>query len=242
MLNISGIKKLMVAAELKSSAVAEHTGIPIDTFNAIMQGKLEPSVVNLTKIADYFAVPLDFLVGRCTKEQADAVLKDYSKHFMQLRRISFEEYLSVKNKLNLPTTNINAESPYPYNLYEAVLNQPVDWIITSMQEEGLEWALSTLTEREENYIRLYYQAGINLSKIGKKYSVSRERVRQVIAKGVRKLSHPSRKTAILGKYRTIEEAEKKMQELVLMAEDYEKKANELMETKNLVFIREQKIF
>ncbi|MFA6613429.1 MAG: sigma-70 family RNA polymerase sigma factor [Endomicrobiia bacterium] len=60
----------------------------------------------------------------------------------------------------------------------------------------LEKVLNTLTPRESEIIRLRYGIGIGypstLEEVGKKFGVTRERVRQIEAKAVRKLRHPSR--------------------------------------------------
>lgn len=56
----------------------------------------------------------------------------------------------------------------------------------------LETVLATLEEREANVIRQVYYDGRSLAEIGGKYKVTRERVRQIHAKAIRKLRHPTR--------------------------------------------------
>ena len=65
----------------------------------------------------------------------------------------------------------------------------------SLQRE-IERSLSTLTDKEREIIRLFFGIGMNhgltLEEIGAKFSLTRERVRQIKEKAIRKLRHTSR--------------------------------------------------
>ena len=56
--------------------------------------------------------------------------------------------------------------------------------------------LSTLTPREERVLRMRFGVGMNtdhtLEEVGLQFSVTRERIRQIEAKALRKLKHPTR--------------------------------------------------
>lgn len=73
---------------------------------------------------------------------------------------------------------------------------PTDVVAGSMLKEQLINVLDTLTPREEKVLRLRY--GIDdgkprtLEEVGKEFNVTRERIRQIEAKALRKLRHPSR--------------------------------------------------
>ena len=73
---------------------------------------------------------------------------------------------------------------------------PSDSVATMMLKEQLMGVLDTLTPREERVLRLRY--GIDdgrprtLEEVGKEFNVTRERIRQIEAKALRKLRHPSR--------------------------------------------------
>ncbi len=73
---------------------------------------------------------------------------------------------------------------------------PSDSVATTMLKEQLFGVLDTLTPREEKVLRLRY--GIDdgkprtLEEVGKEFNVTRERIRQIEAKALRKLRHPSR--------------------------------------------------
>ena len=73
---------------------------------------------------------------------------------------------------------------------------PADAAAFSMLKEQLDEVLSTLTDREQEVLRLRF--GLDdgkqrtLEEVGKEFNVTRERIRQIEAKALRKLRHPSR--------------------------------------------------
>ena len=73
---------------------------------------------------------------------------------------------------------------------------PVDSAIYSSLQETTTGLLSSLTPREERVLRMRFGIGVNtdhtLEEVGKQFSVTRERIRQIEAKALRKLKHPSR--------------------------------------------------
>jgi RNA polymerase primary sigma factor len=73
---------------------------------------------------------------------------------------------------------------------------PIDAAIQSNLRETTTRVLASLTPREERVLRMRFGIGINtdhtLEEVGKQFSVTRERIRQIEAKALRKLKHPSR--------------------------------------------------
>lgn len=88
----------------------------------------------------------------------------------------------------------NIKIDYPYNLIAGVCEG--EEYATSDMEGSVEYALYKLTEREREITHLYFRDGKTFEEIGKIYGVTRERVRQVQAKALRKLRHPVRKKYI----------------------------------------------
>jgi len=74
--------------------------------------------------------------------------------------------------------------------------QPLDASIRSNLGESTTKILATLTPREERVLRMRFGIGMNtdhtLEEVGLQFSVTRERIRQIEAKALRKLKHPSR--------------------------------------------------
>jgi RNA polymerase primary sigma factor len=74
--------------------------------------------------------------------------------------------------------------------------QPLDAAIHSNLRETTTRVLASLTPREERVLRMRFGIGMNtdhtLEEVGQQFSVTRERIRQIEAKALRKLKHPSR--------------------------------------------------
>src|SRR5246500_1418435 len=73
---------------------------------------------------------------------------------------------------------------------------PLDAAIQANLREATTRVLSSLTPREERVLRMRFRIGMNtdhtLEEVGQQFNVTRERIRQIEAKALRKLKHPSR--------------------------------------------------
>jgi RNA polymerase primary sigma factor len=86
------------------------------------------------------------------------------------------------------------------NLYDVIMSgespNPDDSLINDSLRTEIERSLTTLTDREADVIRLYFGLGskhaMTLEEIGEKFDLTRERVRQIKEKGIRRLKHTSR--------------------------------------------------
>lgn len=117
----------------------------------------------------------------------------------------------VKESLKNSGRHISMDAPLKEgedsNLYD-VLNlgespNPDKELIQESLQNEIERSLETLTQREADVIRLFFGLGnqqpMTLEEIGQTFGLTRERVRQIKEKGVRRLRHTSRST-ILKKY------------------------------------------
>ena len=79
---------------------------------------------------------------------------------------------------------------------------PDEAVIRAKLGEQVSWALSSLTPREDRVIRMRFGIGTQtdhtLEEVGKQFNVTRERIRQIEAKALRKLRHPSRRHKLEG--------------------------------------------
>jgi RNA polymerase primary sigma factor len=78
---------------------------------------------------------------------------------------------------------------------------PIDAVIQSNLRETTTRTLAFLTPREERVIRMRFGIGMNtdhtLEEVGQQFSLTRERIRQIEARALRKLKHPSRSRTLM---------------------------------------------
>ena len=107
----------------------------------------------------------------------------------------------VKEPLSLETPVGDEEDSHLGDLVEdknAIL--PIDAAIQSNLRETTTRVLAFLTPREERIVRLRFGIGMNsdhtLEEVGQRFSLTRERIRQIEARALRKLKHPSRSSVL----------------------------------------------
>jgi RNA polymerase primary sigma factor len=103
----------------------------------------------------------------------------------------------AKEPISLETPIGDEENSYLGDFIEdkdAIL--PIDAAIQSNLRETTTLVLASLTPREERVLRMRFGIGLNsdhtLEEVGQQFSVTRERIRQIEAKALRKLKHPGR--------------------------------------------------
>jgi RNA polymerase primary sigma factor len=107
----------------------------------------------------------------------------------------------AKEPLSLETPIGDQEDSHLGDLIEdknAIL--PIDAAIRSNLRETTTRTLASLTPREERIVRIRFGIGMNtdhtLQEVGQQFSLTRERIRQIEAKALRKLKHPSRSSVL----------------------------------------------
>lgn len=186
----SVLKELIEASGLDYNKVAELCDIRIKTFYGYVGGYCAPSLNKLEALADLFGVTLDELTGRHKNKNAVAkVEKDYSDLVSAMEK-------QVSEGKRKPKKFRRDDAPWPYNLLREIFGA-WDAPMADYQMEGLEYALASLADGERFVVETYFEKGKTLSETGTICGVSRERIRQIIAKAVRKMKHPARSSAIL---------------------------------------------
>ncbi len=106
---------------------------------------------------------------------------------------------------------------YPFNLAKSILGDETEAL--KVYISGIPLALATLSEREREVIRLRFQKKMTLEQCGKEHGITRERIRQIEAKAIRKLRHPSRANMI--KAVPLAEVQQQHSEYLKLSQAYE---------------------
>ena len=94
-------------------------------------------------------------------------------------------------------SNMKPIPSWPYNMLIKAFIIDGTEPLSDKQLSGLEKAMECFTEREAIAVKLYFKEEMTLDEVGKEMGITRERVRQVIAKALRKLRHPTRQNLIV---------------------------------------------
>ena len=184
-------------------SVSREIGIGLATCRLILLGKSVPQFSTIVKIADYFAVPVDILIGRCSADDYNKLMRDYCNSFRLLRRYDYEEKLTKelteKAMEFVPKTfsDNDISGSWPYNLLDILIQGHWPCPITDDQDQGIVYALSLLSDREVDVIIKRFVEEKTLEASAKDLNLTRERVRQIQHKAVCKLRHPARFNSIL---------------------------------------------
>lgn len=140
-----------------------------------------------------FISAYDYVTSRNPlKNTVDGKPKKVKMEVRQEMRDACEDV--VKRLTGQYGTDNRGNYEYPRNLMFAIGFEPVEMM--KYPTDGIDYVLSTLTEREQKVIQLRFVDGLSLKDTGKAFNVTKERIRQVEAKALRKLRHPSRTNII----------------------------------------------
>jgi RNA polymerase sigma factor (sigma-70 family) len=140
-------------------------------------------------------------------------------------------------KEGIPAADVEIEYDWKERFLRAAYDGKV--VYASDFDECYNFALSTLTEREAQIIRYRFEEDMTLEAVGRIYNLTRDRIRQIEAKALRKLRHPDRMRIFtegkeyIDNYQRYIAAEQAYQKKVvaarkikLMADEVEKRLNE----------------
>lgn len=110
--------------------------------------------------------------------------------------VEIKSYMMDTTSLDIPVGDEDDGTTVASFVEDTKFTNPADTIAKEADAEVVDAVLGTLSEREADILRRRFGIGFNhpmtLEDIGKEYGLSRERIRQIESKALRKLRHPSR--------------------------------------------------
>lgn len=242
MIKATRIKELREELNISALELANRVGISAQMLRMYEKGKPidSMSVDFLIKIADFFNVSLDYLTYR----------SDEKPDIKEIVTKSYEQYLRAK-KIGYQNFTYDYKPEFPYNLLEAVTQ--ADWLepLTDDQTYGLEYVLNIfLSERERVCVELYFDKELTYEKVAEQFNVGKERIRQIVAKALRKMRNPSRfkyikygleGAKVLVETRKEELRKSHLKELIRQNEKMEKKLDRFPRLEELVDVKNVRV-
>lgn len=180
------LKQLIDATHIPQKEIATKVGIRQQRFSNICLGYVKPTMEEIIKMANYFIVPVDLLLNRCNVQQVDELITHYELNFMELRKRAYDNYV-FKKKHDYTALIDKIESPYPYNMLEAMLQRNVDFMLTSEDLKGIERAMDSINPRHKRILLMYFKHNITLHEISESEDVSSTRIHQLIKNGLKSI-------------------------------------------------------
>lgn len=200
------VKMLRKSMNLSVKELSKKVNISERAINKIENNEQKDgsSAEYILKLADYFDISIDYLVGRCDEKTYKGITDTYHNAANVRARIAYEEYLvDGRKKKKSDSTISDVKAPWPYNLAEAVLynsnrgnkmlkdDQHMRYPLTDDQIKGLEYIISKLDESEQKVVNLYFKNGKTQEETSSELQKSKERTIQIIHRIVRKMSRPT---------------------------------------------------
>jgi RNA polymerase primary sigma factor len=116
----------------------------------------------------------------------------------------------VTDSMRISRRHLSMDSPFSNNENSSLLDtiendhqpSPDSYLIDESLKIEIESSLETLTKREAEILRLYfglsYEQPMTLEEIGERFNLTRERIRQIKEKALRRLRHTSRSRSLRG--------------------------------------------
>ena len=223
----------------------EFTGISQSSLQNYLAQRTVPSQYIIDVMAQGLGINGDcFSNGALTEKMRDKVRNVIRRRYEKIKinnGVIKGDVMKVGKKLNWK----DAEVPYPYNLIDAICKEHVDVVLTEDQLGGVQIAIETLAPREQQVLEKRYKDYMTLLDTGKEFGVTLERTRQIEAKALRKLRHPSRMKYIklglsgIERYGSLQEIENEISEKQKYKEELERKIEDAeMQLYKLTFFGE----
>jgi len=170
---------------------------------AAMEGMGYKSVAEFSRNQGLNGVKVNEIIsGKITPIDREGNPKELTKEILEILNLTIEKAFTEKQLKGFKkhTFEVKIEEEKLLQIISPAKNQEIKVIEQEVKSKLYE-ILSTLTPREEKILRMRFGIGMNtehtLEEVGLQFSVTRGRIREIEAKALRKLKHPSRSKQLM---------------------------------------------
>jgi len=170
---------------------------------AAMEGMGYKSVAEFSRNQGLNGVKVNEIIsGKITPLDREGNPKELTKEILEILNLTIEKAFTEKQLKGFKkhTFEVKIEEEKLLQIISPAKNQEIKVIEQEVKSKLYE-ILSTLTPREEKILRMRFGIGMNtehtLEEVGLQFSVTRGRIREIEAKALRKLKHPSRSKQLM---------------------------------------------
>ena len=170
---------------------------------AAMEGMGYKSVAEFSRNQGLNSVKVrEIFSGKIPPLDREGNPKELTKEILEILNLTIEKAFTEKQLKGFKkhTFEVKIEEEKLLQIISPAKNQEIK-VIEQEVKSKLSEILSTLTPREEKILRLRFGIGMNtdhtLEEVGRKFFVTRDRIRQIEARALRKLKHPSRSKQLM---------------------------------------------
>ena len=170
---------------------------------AAMEGMGYKSVAEFSRSQGLNGVKVNEIIsGKITPLDREGNPKELTKEILEILNLTIEKAFTEKQLKGFKkhTFEVKIEEEKLLQIISPAKNQEIK-VIEQEVKSKLSEILSTLTPREEKILRMRFGIGMNtdhtLEEVGRKFFVTRDRIRQIEARALRKLKHPSRSKQLM---------------------------------------------
>ena len=170
---------------------------------AAMEGMGYKSVAEFSRSQGLNGVKVNEIIsGKIPPLDREGNPKELTKEILEILNLTIEKAFTEKQLKGFKkhTFEVKIEEEKLLQIISPAKNQEIK-VIEQEVKSKLSEILSTLTPREEKILRMRFGIGMNtdhtLEEVGRKFFVTRDRIRQIEARALRKLKHPSRSKQLM---------------------------------------------
>ena len=170
---------------------------------AAMEGMGYKSVAEFSRNQGLNSVKVrEIFSGKIPPLDREGNPKELTKEILEILNLTIEKAFTEKQLKGFKkhTFEVKIEEEKLLQIINPAKNQEIK-VIEQEVKSKLSEILSTLTPREEKILRMRFGIGMDtdhtLEEVGRKFFVTRDRIRQIEARALRKLKHPSRSKQLM---------------------------------------------